>query len=395
MIESILKNRKSIIATQIAKRNVGIDVLRGVCILAVILLHLNIHLGFTQTFLKDFLPKKLFTLFFWNGYNGVVVFFTISGFLITSSIIKKWGELSEVSLKGFYGLRFARIIPLLCVLLVILALLHLSGVEGFVIDTAKTSLPRAIIAALTFHLNWLEIQVGYLPANWDVLWSISIEESFYLFFPWVCLFLKKEWHFVLVLLLFLFVSPWARTQMYPGSELGSKNHLAFLDAIAFGCMTAIVAHRVIIPKLWNKCFLWLGWSLIVMVFVFKSFVYKSGLVALGLDMTLQSIGVSFVLLWMYRNQVSGKQKNRRLFNWLRHMGIYSYEIYLTHMFVILFGTQIFNFWELEEAWLVPYSMVLIVVSYFIGKITFNYFSEPLNMRLRASLGLSRFKKFKR
>jgi len=366
----------------ISKRNIGIDIFRGVCILAVILLHLNIHFGFTNTFLKDDLPSKLFTLLFWNGYNGVVIFFTISGFLITSSIIKKWGGLSNINLKKFYWYRFTRITPLLFLLLLVLSAFHLLAIEGFIINPSKTSLLRAIIAVLTFHLNWLEIQVGYLPANWDVLWSISIEETFYLVFPLVCIFLKKEWQFVIILIIFLIISPWARTQLYPDSELGSKNHFAFLDAIAFGCMTAIITYRIHIPNLLNKLFLFIGWSLIILVFVFKSVVYKSGLVGLGLDMTIQTIGVSLVLLWMHEKQHSGKQKNRLVLNGLRRMGIYSYEIYLTHMFCIVFGVKIFKNLNLTEQWIVPFSILLIFLSFFIGKITFKYFSEPINLRLR-------------
>ena len=91
---------------RIQKRNIGIDVLRGLSIIAVILLHLNIHFGISNTFLKEVLPKKLFSLLFWSGFYGVVVFFTLSGYLITSSIIKKWGTLSKIDLKMFYWLRF-------------------------------------------------------------------------------------------------------------------------------------------------------------------------------------------------------------------------------------------------------------------------------------------------
>ena len=53
-------------------------------------------------------------------------------------------------------------------------------------------LPRALFSALTFHLNWLEAKTGYLPANWDVMWSLSVEEMFYLFFPLVCLVFVGE-----------------------------------------------------------------------------------------------------------------------------------------------------------------------------------------------------------
>jgi peptidoglycan/LPS O-acetylase OafA/YrhL len=164
------------------QRNSDIDVLRGLSILTVILLHLNIHFEISDTFLKEILPKKLFSLLFWSGFYGVVVFFTLSGYLITNSIIKRWGTLSKVDLRTFYWYRFSRIVPLLSVLLIVLSILHLGSVCSFVIDPEQTSLGRVILSALTFHTNWLEIQVGYPPANWDILWSISIEETFYLFF---------------------------------------------------------------------------------------------------------------------------------------------------------------------------------------------------------------------
>lgn len=364
------------------KRNVGIDVLRGISILVVILLHLNIRFGISNTFIKEILPKKLFSLLFWSGFYGVVVFFTLSGFLITNSIIKKWGSLSKINLKRFYWLRFSRIMPLLTVLLVVLSILHIAGVRGFVINPEQTSLARAIFSTLTFHTNWLEIQVGYLPANWDVLWSISIEETFYLFFPIICLFLKKEWQFVIILALFLVVSPWARTSLFEGNELADKNHLAFIDSIALGCMTAIIASKLTFTKRWNQAFLIIGWLMVVLIFVYKGFVYKLGIASIGLNVTILSIGVSLILLWMHENHRSGKEKNRRVYSWLRHMGIYSYEIYLTHMFVVILSASLFGKLELGVNWLIPFLVLSIVASYLLGKIIFKYFSEPINQKLR-------------
>ena len=106
-------------------RNIGIDILRGLSILFVVLLHLNIHLGYADSFLKEFLPKKVFSVLFWSGFYGVVVFFTLSGYLITKSVIEKWGSTSDIEVKKFYWFRFARIIPLLVVLLLVLSGLHI------------------------------------------------------------------------------------------------------------------------------------------------------------------------------------------------------------------------------------------------------------------------------
>ncbi len=355
---------------------------RGLSILAVILLHLNIHFGLSNTFIKELLPKKLFSVLFWSGFYGVVVFFTLSGFLITSSIIKKWGSLSKVNLKRFYWVRFSRIIPLLLLLLIVLSGLHLGNISGFVINSEQTSLGRAIFSALTFHTNWLEIQVGYLPANWDILWSISIEETFYLFFPFVCLLVKKEWQFVPILIFSLFVSPWARTHLFVGNELADKNHLAFFDSIAFGCMTAIVASKLTLKKGLLSTFLIVGWAMLILIFAYKGFVYKSGIVELGLNITILSTGVSLILLWMNARHRTGKERNFFFLRGLRKMGVYSYEIYLTHMFVIILGAQLFKKYELSSNWLIPFLLLSIVISYLLGKIIFVHFSEPVNHWLR-------------
>lgn len=363
-------------------RNVGIDILRGCSILLVVLLHLNIRFKFSETFLKEALPAKLFSFLFWSGFYGVVVFFTLSGYLITSSILKKWKNLSSIDLKAFYWLRFSRIMPPLVLLLIILSILHLAEVPGFVIKAEQASLGRAIFSALTFHLNWLEIQVGYLPANWDVLWSISIEETFYLVFPILCLFLKRKWQFAALLIAFLVISPWARTQLFLESDLADKNHLAFLDSIALGCMTALILKKLTIPSWLNWSFLLIGWSMVILVFVFKRVVYKSGLVDLGLNITVLSLGVSLILFWMHENHHSGKEKDYKLLRWLKNMGVYSYEIYLTHMFVIVFGVQIYKSFDLADQWLIPYSLLIVVVSYFLGKLVFHGFSEPMNIWLR-------------
>ncbi len=138
-------------------------------------------MGASESVLAKALPRQVAATLFWNGANGVIVFFAISGFLITTMAIRRWGALSQVRIADFYRLRFARIVPLLVALLAVLSVLHLARVPWFVINPGRSTLPRALLAAATFHINWLESQRGYLPPNWDVLWSLSVEEVFYLF----------------------------------------------------------------------------------------------------------------------------------------------------------------------------------------------------------------------
>src|ERR1700745_688370 len=172
----------------------AVDVLRGLSILAVILLHIFIRLHSIGISLNQMMPRWAFHLLFRNGNNGVTVFFAISGFLITFTSLRRFGTLPAVQPVTFYRIRFARIAPLLFLTLAALSMLHLVQAPGFYISPQKSTLARALLAALTFHLNWLEAVRGYLPPNWDVLWSLSVEEMFYLFFPLVCIVLARLRH---------------------------------------------------------------------------------------------------------------------------------------------------------------------------------------------------------
>ncbi|MDB6083900.1 MAG: acyltransferase 3, partial [Gammaproteobacteria bacterium] len=164
----------------------GVDALRGLAILFVLMNHVNMRLVIGHVPYGESLPAQLLNSLVWNGQYGVQIFFAISGFLITSTSLHRWGSPSAVRPRDFYRLRFARIAPLLLLLLGILVVLHFTRSRWFQVTTQLGGLSRAVWAALTFHINVLEARSGYLPANWDVLWSLSVEEAFYLAFPIVC-----------------------------------------------------------------------------------------------------------------------------------------------------------------------------------------------------------------
>ena len=164
----------------------GIDLLRGLAIFFVLMNHVNMQLLFAHVPYTRGLPKQLVASLVWNGQQGVQIFFAVSGFLITSTSLRRWKSLAHVSVADFYRLRFARIAPLLVGLLAILSVLHLAHVPHFVVRPETGGLGRALVAALTFHVNLLEATRGYLPGSWDILWSLSVEETFYFAFPWMC-----------------------------------------------------------------------------------------------------------------------------------------------------------------------------------------------------------------
>ena len=117
------------------KRLDGVDVLRGLAILFVVLNHVNMRLVIAHIHYAVGFSRPLVASLVWNGQFGVQIFFSVSGFLITSTALRRWGQLSNVSLRDFYLLRVARIAPMLLALLLILIALHFAGVAWSCIST--------------------------------------------------------------------------------------------------------------------------------------------------------------------------------------------------------------------------------------------------------------------
>src|SRR5579862_5151592 len=99
----------------------GVDMLRALAIFFVLMNHVNMRLRFAKVPYTAGLPDQLVNSLVWNGQFGVQIFFAVSGFLITSITLRRWKSLSRISVREFYLLRFARIAPLLLVLLAVLS----------------------------------------------------------------------------------------------------------------------------------------------------------------------------------------------------------------------------------------------------------------------------------
>lgn len=368
------------------KRFDGIDLLRGLAIFFVLMNHVNIRLLKAGVLYAKFLPAQLVHFLVWNGQLGVQMFFAVSGFLITSITIRRWGSLSQVRLRGFYLFRFARIAPLLFLLLAVLCSLHLAHVQNYVVRAKTGGIGCALLAAITFHVNELEIHRGYLPAAWDILWSLSVEEMFYLFFPLVCLlFASNRWFgrgrvFLVVLFLFVVLGPLGRTEFAHGNEIAQEySYLGGMEGIALGCLTALAVanRRFSRPALWILSIT--GTSVITLSLVFSWQIYRGWLGSTGLNFTLLGLGTCmFIAATAQTNW-----RSPRVLESLLRIGRYSYEIYLTHMFVvfILFGLFL-NIGKPMR--LVPVLFISVILfSGLLGALVANLYSEPMNRLLRS------------
>ncbi len=356
-----------------------IDILRGLSILAVIVHHINLRIRIEKTTLGSHLPNMVIRDLGWNGYNGVIVFFAISGFLITSMTYRRWGSLSAIGIRDFYRFRFARIAPCLLGLLAVLGVLHWLRVPSYTINPQRASLARAVVAALTFHVNWLEAQRGYLPANWDVLWSLSNEEMFYVFFPLVCMATRRRAWLIFVLTLFVATGPLARTVFTHNEYWADNGYLSCMDAIAIGCLAAIAAGRYVLSDRARTALKLLGGALVVFTTMWKPAVLKLGIYKMGLDVSLIAVGTALMLLCFAQERKAGGRAS----SLLRWYGRNSYEVYLTHMMAIFALLPLANRFGSTGRLAPLWYALMIVAAGLLGAAIARYFSEPLNRKLRA------------
>ena len=165
-----------------AQRTPAIDALRGCAVLCVVLLHIQIHMPQEQSLLADIAPGAVQHRVPQRLLRRDHLF-VISGFLVTRSALERWGSLDAVPWRAFLLRRAARIYPCLLLLLIVLAALR----AGRARIRHRDHQPARARWRVGHAPELAGARTGYLPAAWNVLWSLSVEEAFYLAFPLLCM----------------------------------------------------------------------------------------------------------------------------------------------------------------------------------------------------------------
>lgn len=269
------------------------------------------------------------------GGFGVTIFFFLSGFLITTLLLVERDKYSTINLKQFYIRRFLRLTPPLLVTLAIVYAITALGWNGGGISWDGAA------AQLLYFTNYFYIffqQPGDLPNGTTVLWSLAIEEHFYLIYPVVFLlgfrYLNRSQFAVLLaficalvlawrtLLVLVFDAPEART--YNGTDTR-------IDSIAYGCLMAVAFNPIdkndgnfsrLAPKHWLMLVASLGLTLLTLV-------YRDAVFRETLRYSLQGIALMpiFYLVVAKYQSFLFKPLNWSVCNVL---GVYSYSLYLIH-----------------------------------------------------------------
>lgn len=310
-------------APKLPARIESLDGLRGFSVLLVILGHVAATNG-----APEFSHVPAITSL---GNVGVRFFFLISGFLITTLLLRERDEVGTISLRNFYWRRSLRILPAFLTYVLVIWLAYLLGQidlrhqlwSGTIAESALPSLLQTITFTANYNHDY----------NWyfNHLWSLSVEEQFYLLWPLALVFLKPRTAIRVGIALILIV-PFIRYSMYlnlSGNKVAlSREFQAVCDSLVTGSLTALL-HNFFTGK--ASMLRLFGWPAIPISFLLVGGSYGIAAVwppaAYIAGQSFANIGIALFLQHLVRNPQQWPARILQM-KWLIFTGTISYSLYL-------------------------------------------------------------------
>jgi peptidoglycan/LPS O-acetylase OafA/YrhL len=369
-------------ATAAAARNAYIDLLRGAAILCVLILHFSLSYGIRQSPI-GLLPDALVRALALHGNYGVTIFFAVSGYLITRLSLQRWGDLARIDARAFYVMRFARILPPLLPVLAVIVVLGSLGVPSFSNADGGNALPASYFwlgvgSVLTFWHNGLMQSAGYFNYCLNIYWSLSVEEMFYLLMPVLCLSLRRQWMLVVACALLVAAAPVYRAAHSDNEIYYLYGYLACFDAIAMGCLCAMLERAWRPAPGLARALRWGGAVAMAALYV-RGY---DGIEALGFSMMALCAAV---FLMGAAGAAPMAALAARISAPLRWMGRLSYELYLYHIIVLALMRNLLVKADLTAVTRLPLLLLFLALSCLLAALVGRYLAQPVNLALRRRL----------
>lgn len=310
-----------------ATRIGSLDGLRAISVTFVILGHL---VG-TQNFPQSLYPLEWFAEF------GVRIFFVISGFLITTLLLKEMELTRSISLKGFYFRRVFRIFPASYVYMAAIGILSL--MHAIYLNSAD------LLHAVTYTVNYDSGRGWYLGH----LWSLSVEEQFYLLWP-LTLRVSGRRRGMFLAAAVCFASPLIRVAEFallPAARMGvGARFETVADSIAIGCLLA-GARDWLSSRNWYLGLLSSRMFVLVPILTLSLNLPMRVRYEFSVAETLKNIGIALCIDWCIRFK---SHPVTRFLSWspIAFAGVLSYSLYLWQQpFVNRYGSSLITHFPLN------------------------------------------------
>ena len=339
-------------------RIAGLDGLRGFAVLSVVCHHLVEIFAASDSSLRAFS----------GGFIGVDLFFVISGFLITWLALLEFGANGRIDVPNFYMRRALRLLPaLLFFLLVQIVYALFQGQLPLVMPS--------VWASLLYYLNWKAYFTLEVAPGFGHLWSLSVEEQYYMLWP-LCLLILLRVRLAIPALAITAVAVmlhrnflWHDTgnwfPLYLRTDLR-------LDALVLGALCAFLWRIPCFARFFSG---WFTGSMLLSLFIAMTFIldYQQA--------TYYEWGASFVALLgcgliFNCNAAAGNIRGGILnLPWLEYLGRRSYGLYLWHFPIFLWCSSLLA--ELPAGIVV---IIAVVLSFLATEFSWRVIERPFNQR---------------
>jgi len=308
------------------------------------------------------------------GGFGVTIFFFISGYLITSLLIAEAEKYKHIDLKKFYIRRFWRLLPPAIYFIVISSLLIF-----YINNSIKIS---EIFAALFYSANYYKIFIHFtnvdgLLSPFNILWSLAIEEHFYILFAPLLAFTYRSNRYYQIIVAFLVLPLVIRLgyaltfpdMLHEGGYTYSATE-ARIDSIAFGCFMAYLIHKPIQKEWVEKHILKSRYFFFGVIAIVSSLLVRDLFFRETFRYTIQNIGLFLILSNILFNSAKIYSAARSFLSSkiLTYIGKLSYSLYLQHWLSLTIVSYALHANKLSIVWQLSFwglTIITTLVSYYV------------------------------
>lgn len=275
------------------------------------------------------------------GGLGVTIFFFLSGYLITTLMLAESERSGNIAILSFYVRRFFRLAPpLLVTLTIAYSLTYFGLLPGHI---TLEGLIAQLLYFANYYILFFDPNCQTLPAGTGIIWSLAVEEHFYIFFPLLMtVFMHRAWQprtiGTALIAACLFILAWRIHLVQSAEFFSDRIYLASdtrIDSIIYGCLMAFLINPLRSIRQSEKMSL-AQWTLfsIGIGFLFLSLIYRNPVFRETFRYSIQ--GIALFPIFYFAIQFHDNALFRHLNSaWVIRIGTYSYTIYLVHQIIIM------------------------------------------------------------
>jgi len=359
-----------------------LDGLRGIAVLSVVCIHYIVVSPSADSPIAALFQRAVAL-----GWSGVDLFFVLSGFLIGGILLDARG--SPNYFKAFYARRFLRIIPLYYawVLLYIVVV----AVAGHVLQSHSNS-GRPEMSGAPVYVHFLFLQNVWPIAFWGLgagwftqMWSLAVEEQFYLVCPWLIRFVSTR-HLHIILFAVIAGTPFLRLTLRAIAHVRPMSIYILTpcraDALAIGILAALLCrneewkqHLAHHWRYLNAARIALGAGVLcLLIWVPSNFSFA----AQTIGYTWLAVFYAVCMLSVLSRPSDILAKCTRL-PWLRNLGTVSYCIYIIHgaVLIVCHGVLLRHLPQVSTASGAAITLLAAAITYVCARLSWRFFEQPL------------------